>query len=190
MRFSQIDYEAMSVAQKDVYDQLAQGPRAGVRGPFLALLHHPDLAQRVQALGEHLRYRASVDQSLIELVILTTAKHWDCAYEWFAHSRIAHTTTDLGEQTIEDIRLGQVPQSATQAERLAYDLATSLHQKGRLSDELFAACRDAFGLDGVLDLICTCGYYTTIAMVLNVAQSELPEDAPLKYQLYQEKTNG
>jgi hypothetical protein len=34
-----------------------------------------------------------------------------------------------------------------------------------------------------LDLVGTCGYYTTIALVLKVAQMELPPDAPAQYLL-------
>lgn len=173
----------LSAEQQALVDQIASGPRGGIRGPFLALLHHPKLASRVQAVGEHLRYNASVEQELVELVILTTARRWNCQYEWFAHSRIAHTSTDLSETTIEDIRCARRPSDATERQLLAYDMATALHRDGQLSDEMFAKCEEQFGVQGLLDLTCTCGYYTTIAMVLNVAKSELPADAPVQYLL-------
>lgn len=183
MRFPMPDMNNLSPEQQALVDHIASGPRGGVRGPFLALMHHPKLAMRVQAVGEHLRYSASIDQSLIELVILTTARRWNCQYEWFAHSRIAYTSTDLTEDVIESIRAGRRPETATQEQKLAYDMAVSLHANGVLPDDMFAACQRMFGVQGVLDLICTCGYYTTIAMVLNVAQIPLPDDAPEQYQL-------
>lgn len=183
MRFDTLDMDNLSAEQKALAEQIASGPRGGIRGPFLALLHHPKLASRVQAVGEHLRYGASVEQELVELAILTTARRWNCQYEWFAHSRIAHTSTDLTDEVIEDIRQGQRPQSATARQLLAYDMATSLHADGRLSDELFAQCQQAFGVQGVLDLLCTCGYYSMIAMVLNVSDMALPADAQAPYLL-------
>lgn len=183
MRFPAVNMDQLSPEQQALVDQISAGPRGGVRGPFLPLLQHPELATRVQALGEHLRYRASIDQSLIELAILVTARRWNCQYEWFAHSRIAHTTTDLAHDVIEAVRQGMPPSSATAHQLLVYELASTLHTDGRLPDRLFNAAVQAFGYPGVLDLICTCGYYTTIGMVLNVAQIPLPDDADPRYCL-------
>jgi len=183
MRFPVINMDQLSPEQQALVDQISQGPRGGVRGPFLPLLHHPELAMCVQAVGEHLRYRASIDQSLIELAILVTAKRWNCQYEWFAHSRIAHTTTDLPHDVIEAVRQGKSPSSANAHQMLVYELASTLHADGRLSDDLFDSAVQAFGYPGVLDLISTCGYYTTIGMVLNVAQIPLPDDADPQYCL-------
>ncbi len=183
MRFPMPDLNNLSSEQQALVDRIVSGPRGGLRGPFLALLHHPPLAMRVQAVGEHLRYSASIDQSLIELVILTTARRWNCQYEWFAHSRIAYTSTDLADEVIESVRAGRRPETATAEQKLAYDMAMSLHSSGVLPDDMFESCQRMFGVQGVLDLICTCGYYTTIAMVLNVAQIPLPEDAPEQYLL-------
>jgi len=41
-RFPAVAPAAMSPRQKEVADKIAGGPRGGVRGPFLALIHHPD----------------------------------------------------------------------------------------------------------------------------------------------------
>lgn len=183
MRFPAIDLSSLNPQQQAVVDQITQGPRGGIRGPFLPLLHHPELAMRVQAMGEQLRYKASIPQSFIELVILVTARRWNCQYEWFAHSRIAHTTTDLPHEVIEAVRQRQRPQTATPEQLLAYDIACALHADGQLSDALFNAGVAAFGHSGVLDLIGTCGYYTMIGLVLNVAQIPLPDDAPVQYRL-------
>lgn len=183
MRFETLDMAQLSAEQQILVDQIAGGPRGAIRGPFLALLHHPKLASRVQAVGEHLRYNASVEQELVELVILVTARRWNAQYEWFAHSRIAHTSTSLSHEAIEDVRNRRRPTAATERQLLAYDMAVALHGDGQLSDDMFATCQAAFGVEGFLDLVCTCGYYTTIALVLNVAQMELPTDAPTQYLL-------
>ena len=36
----------MTDAQRELYTTIASGPRGGVRGPFLPLMHHPDLAMQ------------------------------------------------------------------------------------------------------------------------------------------------
>jgi 4-carboxymuconolactone decarboxylase len=53
MRFPNLEPERMSEAQRRVHDAIAGGPRGGVRGPFAVLLRSPELADRVQKLGEH-----------------------------------------------------------------------------------------------------------------------------------------
>ena len=53
------------------------GPRGGVRGPFNALLRSPVLADRVQKLGEFLRFESSIPARLNEFAILITARHWN-----------------------------------------------------------------------------------------------------------------
>jgi len=55
-RLSAIDPDALSRRQKDVCETIAGGPRGAVRGPFAVLLHQPDVADRVQALGRALRF--------------------------------------------------------------------------------------------------------------------------------------
>jgi len=88
-RFEVLQREQMTPRQREVADAIASGPRGALKGPFLALIHNPELASRVQALGEHLRYGTGQPQQLVEIAILLTARRWSCDYEWAAHSRIA-----------------------------------------------------------------------------------------------------
>ena len=50
---------AMSDEQKAAAAELAAGPRGGVRGPFIARLRSPRLMQRLQKVGEYLRYESA-----------------------------------------------------------------------------------------------------------------------------------
>ena len=84
-RLPTIDPDRLSADQRRVYDAIAGGPRAGVRGPFLALLHVPELADRIQHLGEYLRYGTSFPPRLSEFAVLIAARHYTCQYEWFMH---------------------------------------------------------------------------------------------------------
>ena len=75
----------MNAEQQKVFDAIAGGPRGGVRGPFLPLLNSPELADKVQKLGQFVRYECSIPWNLREIAILVTAYHWKAQYEWFAH---------------------------------------------------------------------------------------------------------
>ncbi len=52
--------ETMSEEQRKVYDDVLRGPRGTMKGPLLAALYSPELADRWQKFGEILRYRTSL----------------------------------------------------------------------------------------------------------------------------------
>ena len=70
-------------AQK-VYERIV-AKRGKIRGPYVPLMHHPVLAERVADLGEYLRFDATLPGDMRELAILITARHWTSQYEWYAH---------------------------------------------------------------------------------------------------------
>ena len=181
-RFPILTPEQMSPRQKEVASAIADGPRGGIRGPFLALIHHPELADRIQQLGEHLRYGAAVSPAQIELIVLTVARHWNCQYEWFAHERVARTKTDLADGIIKALALGQTPANMTPEEATLHALAKESLSNGHPSDAVYDQAIKFFGRPGVLDALALTGYYSMMAMILNSAQIPLPEGTPIPLQ--------
>ena len=58
--FRKLAESELTPEQLKVYSAVAGGPRGGVRGPFNALLRSPELCDRVQKVGEYLRYNSSI----------------------------------------------------------------------------------------------------------------------------------
>ncbi|MDR5798180.1 carboxymuconolactone decarboxylase family protein [Caballeronia sp. LZ008] len=172
-RFEPLTPDAMTPEQSAVAEQLSSGPRGGVRGPFLVLLHHPELARVVQALGEHLRFGTDFPDSLIEIGVLVTARHWTCQYEWVAHSALAKKA-GVSEAIISAIAEDRVPQFDSADEALVHRFCVETNTLGQPSDEAYEQARKLFGARGVLDLLSLCGYYSMLAMVLNTARLPLP----------------
>ena len=175
-RFPRLAPEAMTPAQREVAAEISAGPRGEVRGPFLALIHNPELARRMQALGEHLRWKNKLPLPLLELAVLLTARRWSCQHEWYMHEKLARKA-DLDPRIIEAVAQGREPQGMSADEALVYHACGQAHCSGRLDDATFNALRDRFGLDGVLDLLVLNGYYSAMAMVLNTAGMPLPDNA-------------
>src|SRR6516225_7113864 len=88
-RFPTLKPEDMTPAQKAVADRIVSGPRRSMGGPFNAWLRSPELADRLQAVGEQVRFRSSLPARLNEFAILITAREWDADYEWYAHYPLA-----------------------------------------------------------------------------------------------------
>jgi 4-carboxymuconolactone decarboxylase len=184
-RFPALDTEQMSPRQREIAEKIAGGPRGGLRGPYLALIHHPDLADVVQQVGEHLRFKSRLPAALLELAILLVARHWTCQFEWFAHERVARASTDLPDTAIRAIQNGAIPEEMTDEQRIVHDFVVRTIKYGAPNDTVYAEAVARFGRAGVLDLIATCGYYCMIAMLLNTTQVPLPEGtlAPLREKL-------
>lgn len=175
-RFPELRPEAMTDAQRRVYQSIASGPRGGVRGPFNALLRSPDLADRVQKVGEYLRFTTSLPARLNELAILINARFWGSKYEWYAHRPLAEKA-GLAGSIADDLARNRRPATMQADEALVYDFCTALHTTHVVDDALFERAVAALGERGVMDLIGVSGYYTLVSMVLNVAEVPLPAGA-------------
>jgi len=176
-RFPTLEPGQLDQHQTEIANKIAGGPRGGLRGPYLALIYHPDLADVVQQVGEHLRFKSKLPAPLIELAILIVARHWTCQFEWIAHERVARTKTDLPDELIRAIQNGDIPPSMDDDQKVVHDFVVRTIKHGEPTNRVYDAVVERFGRQGVLDLIATCGYYTMIALLLNTTQVPLPDDA-------------
>lgn len=77
------------VQQRQLAEEIINGPRGALLPPFEPLLRSPELMAHAQRMGEYLRYRSALGQRLSELAILLTARHWSQPVEWAIHAPIA-----------------------------------------------------------------------------------------------------
>jgi 4-carboxymuconolactone decarboxylase len=180
-RFPLLTDATMTPRQRESYQAIVSGPRQGARGPFNALLRSPEVADRVQKVGEYIRFQSSIPAPLNEMAILITGRFWGAQYEYWAHSRLARTA-GLGEAIIDAIAQGRRPSVMSDEERAVYDFCTELFRDRAVSDAAFGAAVARFGEQGVIDLIAASGYYSLVSMVLNVDRHPLPagERPPLQ----------
>jgi 4-carboxymuconolactone decarboxylase len=180
-RFPPLEPDQMTPEQRATADAIRTGPRGGLRGPFQAWLRSPELANRLQKVGEFVRFNSSVPARLNELAILITARAWDAQFEWWAHHRLA-LDAGLDPAVAADIAEGRRPASMQADEAVVYDFCTELRTTRRVSDATLAAALDLLGEAGVIELIGASGYYDLVSMTLNVAEVALPDgvEPPLK----------
>lgn len=170
-RFVKLAPEQWTPEQREVADAIVAGPRGAVGGPFPTWLRRPELASRIQKLGEYIRYQRELPVKFVSIAILLTARHWNCQYEWDHHSKTA-AKAGLSQRTIDRILANQPPEDLSKDEMAVYDFCRALHRDRAVSDAQFAAAKAAIGEEGVVELLAISGYYTMMAMALNV--SEVP----------------
>ena len=177
-RFPALSPDQMTPAQKALADKITLGPRKSLGGPFNAWLRSPALGDRMQAVGEYIRFNSSLPRHLNEFAILITARAWNAKYEWYAHYPLA-LQAGLRAQVAADLAQGLRPRSMTTEEAAVYEFCTELRRDKRVSDATFAAVKSHLGEQGVIDLIAVSGYYDLVSMTLNVAEVPTPADGAL-----------
>lgn len=173
-RISRVDPDGMNEAQRRLVARIAAPPRGRVSGPFQVWLHCPEMAERIEGLGRHLRFEGALPARLRELAILVTAQAWRSSYEWHAHEPHARSA-GLDEATIAAVAEGRCPHGAGTAAVAVYELCHELHRDHGVADETFSKAQKELGREGVIELVALSGYYTLVAMTLN-AFRVLPAD--------------
>ena len=183
-RFPEIPLDKMTPEQRKVAEAIMSGPRGRLSGPFNAWLRDPELGDRLQKVGEHIRFKSVLPARLNEFAILITARHWTSQYEWFAHYPLA-MQGGLDPKVAADLAAGRRPRGMGEEEAIVYDFSTQLHRHGTVTDAVYDKALAKFGEQGVMDLIGVNGYYDIVSMTLNVAKVMPPvgEKLPLKVRV-------
>jgi len=172
-RMPELQPSQMTPDQKAMYDAIIAGPRHSIEGPFNAWLRSPDLGNRLQRVGEYLRFKTTIPHNLNEFAILITAVEWKAGFEWYAHYPLA-IKAGLEPAVAEQLRQGQRPSNMTADETLVYDFATQLQRQKQVSDAVYNGVVKRFGEQGVVDLTGLIGYYNLVSMTLNMAEVQPP----------------
>ena len=186
-RMPKIPEDKMTPAQKQAAAALAAGPRGEVKGPFVALLRSPDFMDRVQRVGEYVRFRCPFDKRINEMAAAITARYWTQQFEWWAHARQA-LEAGLKPAIAEAIAEGRRPIGMAEDEEIVYDFLTELLVNKGVCDATYERTLKKFGEPGVIDLIGISGYYGLLAMVMNVARTAVPEGNPLPLTAFPQQT--
>jgi 4-carboxymuconolactone decarboxylase len=180
-RMAEIPLDKMSAAQRTVADSIMSGPRKSIGGPFNAWLRSPELADRLQKVGEYVRFNSSLDKRVNEMAILMTAQAWGSTYEWYAHEPLA-LKAGLDPAIVAAIGAGRKPDNMKDDEAIVWEFTTQLRRDHAVDDAIYARALEKFGERGIIDLVGVNGYYDAVSMTLNVARVKPPADAQLPFQ--------
>jgi len=167
--------DQLEPAQQVAWDRIASSARGGVGGPFLSLITSAELCARVEQVGVFVRYECSVPQRLRELAILCVGQHWRADYEWFAHAKIT-ASQGVPQAVIDAIGQAQTPLFDADDDRYVHDFVRVLLRDGHVPDAIYAPVQALLGDKGAVELTGLVGYYSLLAMQLNVFEVMPPDD--------------
>jgi 4-carboxymuconolactone decarboxylase len=154
-RMPPIPTEQQTPAQRAAMEEITNGPRGKIGGPFISMMRSPELMARLQKVGEYVRYQNTVGMRNSEFAVLVVARHWANPIEWHIHR----------------------PEIMSADETIIYDALEELRANRSLSDATYARVVARWGEAGVVDMVAHYGYYSTLAMLMNVARTPLPQGA-------------
>jgi 4-carboxymuconolactone decarboxylase len=178
-RLPPIPESEQTEAQKKASAEFVTIRKTQVFGPFVPLLRSPELMLRASAMGDYLRYRDSLQPKLNEFIILIVAREWTQEYEWFTHYPIA-IKAGLDPEIAKAVSEGRRPAKMSEEEEIVYEFSTELHRNKSVSDSTYSRAVARFGEQGMMDMLGVNGYYTMLAMTINVGRTPVPKDyAPM-----------
>jgi alkylhydroperoxidase family enzyme len=152
----------------------AVGARLGDNNIFSTLAHHPALFRAWLPFGGFLLTGGVLGARERELLILRTGFNCRSPYEWGQHVRIGEA---VGMDHEEILRVASGPDdpgfSAPDAALLR--AADELHADAKISDVTFAALRESYEEEGLIEITMLVGHYHLVAFALNSLEVELDD---------------
>lgn len=177
MRLPKLEPDALTGAERTVYDAITEGPRGarvGLVGPFGVWVRAPKVGLAIQALGAAVRYEAGLPENVKEVAICTVGRHYRAKFEFAAHRAFA-VAAGVDDAALERLRTGDEPGFGGD-EDIAYRVAHALLTAHRLDDGLYDEARGALGEETLIELVTTVGYYCLVSLTLNAFEIPLEAD--------------
>jgi len=169
----------LTEAQRAVHDAIVGGKRSreqaatslvedgSLRGPFNAMLHAPDIGDRLQSVGAAIRYESSLQDRLRELATLRVAHNRGSRFEIWIHSELAIAAGVTADE-LELLAHGRLPATLTSSEEAAMQVVDTVLGSGRIGQEKYERWRDALDEQALVELTVLAGYYQLLDMLMRL----------------------
>lgn len=116
---------------------------------FRIALHQPGVAVAFNTMLKELLFKGTFDARLRELIIMRIGWSTAAEYEWTQHWHVARGL-EISEEDILGVRDWRNTEHFGAEEQAVLAATDDTLEKGAISDETWAACRDAFPEDATL----------------------------------------
>lgn len=152
--------------------------RGQISPVFSALLHSPDVADRIACVGEFVLFQSALPRELRLTALLAAAREIDCGYIWSAYEPAARAC--LGAAAVDALAAGTVASALPARERAALTFCRQLLRGNHHVDAAtYQATVDALGVSNTALVAATVGYGLMLGFIANACAVAPNPDASL-----------
>ena len=148
-------------------------------GPGAIRQYSPPVAQSMTEINDYLRRKSGLDNRLVELAILVTAREMDCVYVWTAHEPAAQKA-GLQQDVIDIVKFRRPLTTLAEKDAIIVQLGREALSNHKVSSDTFARAQKLFGNQQLVNIVALMGDYAATTLLLNVADQHVrPKDTAL-----------
>ncbi|MBI5570367.1 MAG: carboxymuconolactone decarboxylase family protein [Desulfomonile tiedjei] len=163
---------------KEIYNDIlarrtAQG--AKVRGLYIPLMNHPELAQHIERLGYYLKFEGKLPRDAYQFIVLSIARRIGVAFEWVdhvAHARAAGLSDALIEAILKADRVS-IPHPYS----VILDTIDVVLELKSIPENIQNEMINMYEVQGLLEVVTLCGFYQMVGEITEAFDVPLPENA-------------
>jgi 4-carboxymuconolactone decarboxylase len=148
-------------------------------GPGAIRLYSLPVAEHMAEVNSYLRNKSGLDQRLIQMVILVTARESDSEYVWTAHEPQG-LKAGLQPEIIDVIRYRKPLNGLAEKDAVIIDLGRQVFEKHHVSSATADRALELYGKQGLVNIVSLMGDYAATTVLLNAFDQHIrPTDKPL-----------
>jgi 4-carboxymuconolactone decarboxylase len=167
-RLAPIGDDPADPALRELFERITDA-HGRVSNLYRTLGHAPAMLGAWIDFAWSLRFDATTDRALRELMILRIAQLTSADYEWNAHRRLARTV-GVSDDQVDALATWRESQLFSAAERAALAMTEELTSDAEVSDGTWDALAAEFGSHDLVELVLTTAFYSCVSRFLNAAR--------------------
>lgn len=167
---SNLPFDPKSLSSKELilYEQLlAKRKQMGAPfdGPYKVLMNHPELCEKIEALGYYLKFQGHLPRNIYQFVVLGVSRETNATFEWEDH--ISHAVSEgIPKEVIDLLKKESIKSPSFPIPySLAAELLTYVLQWKSISQELQNNCIAAYGKLGFIEIVTLSGFYQLMGAI-------------------------
>ena len=161
------DPDKLNSKDKSIYEAMvakrhAQG--APFDGPYAALMSHPELCEKIEALGYYLKFQGHLPRDVYQFVVLSVARDTKADFEWKDHVKHA-LAAGIPETVIESIKAHGVSGSFPEPYQLAAQVLMATLIWKNIPEEVQSSATKKYGIYGFIEIVVLSGFYQMFAAI-------------------------
>lgn len=160
---NQLDPRSKTIYESLVAKRKNQGAPFG--GPYAALMNHPELCQKIEALGYYLKFEGHLPRDVYQFVVLCVAKVTKSEFEWQDH--VGHALAAGLPQTVIDMiaEKGIANHAFPAPYQLAAQVLSATLSWQNIPEHVQSNAIEHYGMYGFIEIVVLSGFYQMFSAI-------------------------